>query len=129
NLPKLTEVPEGAARAGYELTYTSQNAASAETKQMTEKEYRHQQGREDESWEIVGEPTSVLVKKGYQLAIPDLNITDAEGNQVTEQIIQNPYFNFIVVSTDVTKLSPLDYVAFDKINQTIREISAEENIR
>lgn len=129
NLPKLMEVPEGAALDEYELTYTLKNAASGETKKMTDKEYMDQKVWEDESWEIVGEPTSVLVKKGYQLAIPDLNITDAEGNQVTEQIIQNPYFNFIVVSTDVTKLSPLDYVAFDKINQTIREISAEENIR
>lgn len=129
NLPKLMEVPEGAALDEYELTYTLKNAASGETKKMTDKEYMDQKVWEDESWEIVGEPTSVLVKKGYQLAIPDLNITDAEGNQVTEQIIQNPYYNFIVVSTDVTKLSPLDYVAFDKINQTIREISAEENIR
>src|SRR5690606_1476386 len=129
NLPKLMEVPEGAALDEYELTYTLKNAASGETKKMTDKEYMDQKVLEDESWEIVGEPTSVLVKKGYQLAIPDLNITDAEGNQVTEQIIKNPYFNFIVVSTDVTKLSPLDYVAFDKINQTIREISAEENIR
>lgn len=129
NLPKLMEVPEGAALDEYELTYTLKNAASGETKKMTDKEYMDQKVWEDESWEIVGEPTSVLVKKGYQLAIPDLNITDAEGNQVTEQIIQNPYYNFIVVSTDVTKLSPLDYLAFDKINQTIREISAEENIR
>src|SRR5690606_10736783 len=113
----------------YELTYTLKNAASGETKKMTDKEYMDQKVWEDESWEIVGEPTSVLVKKGYQLAIPDLNITDAEGNQVTEQVIQNPYYNFIVVSSDVTKLSPLDYVAFDKINQTTRAISAAGNIR
>lgn len=129
NLPQLMTVPEGAELDEYELTYTLKNTGTGETKQMTDKEYMDQKIWEDESWEIVGEPSSVLVKKGYELAIPDLHISDAEGNQITEQIIQNPYYNFIVVSTDVTKLSPYDYLAFDKINQTIREISQEENIR
>ena len=129
NLPQLMTVPEVAELDEYELTYTLKNTGTGETKQMTDKEYMDQKIWEDESWEIVGEPSSVLVKKGYELAIPDLHISDAEGNQITEQIIQNPYYNFIVVSTDVTKLSPYDYLAFDKINQTIREISQEENIR
>lgn len=129
NLPQLMQVPEGAELDEYELTYTLKNTGTGDTKQMTDKEYMDQKVWEDESWEIIGEPTSVLVKKGYELAIPDLHISDAEGNQITEQIIENPYYNFIVVSTDVTKLTPYDYLAFDKINQTIREISQEENIR
>jgi len=44
-------------------------------------------------------------------------------------VISNPYFNFIVVSRDLTKLSPFDFKALDRINTTIRELSEDYNIR
>ncbi|HMR18330.1 MAG TPA: DoxX family membrane protein [Sphingobacterium sp.] len=127
NIPALMTVPEGAPLDEYVHNYNMKNKNTGESKKMTDKEYL--EIWEDESWEVVGEGESVLIKKGYQLPIPDLIISDAEGNEVTQQIIQNPYYNFIVVSVDVTKLSPYDYLTFDKINQTIRDISNEENIR
>lgn len=129
NIPELMKIPEGAPVDEYVHTYNLTNKSTGESKKMTDQEYMDQKVWEDESWEIVGEPETVLVKKGYEVPIPDLIISDAEGNEITEQIVQNPYYNFIVVSMDVTKLSPYDYLVFDKINQTIRDISNEENIR
>ncbi len=130
NLPKLMEIPEGAPLDEYETIYHLKNKATGEEKKITDKEYMSQKIYwEDESWEIIGEPQTKLIKKGYQVPISDLIISDAEGVEVTKDIISNPYYNFIVVSMDVTKLNPLDYMALDKINQTIREISTEENIR
>lgn len=130
NLPQLMEAPEGAPLDEYETIYHLKNKATGEEKKITDKEYMSQKIYwEDENWEILGEPQTKLIKKGYQVPISDLIISDAEGTEVTKEIISNPYYNFVVVSTDVTKLNPLDYLALDKINQTIREISAEENIR
>jgi hypothetical protein len=128
NIPEQMTIPEGAPQDEYVHTYNLKNSNTGESKKMTDKEYMDQKIWEDESWEIIGEPETVLVKKGYERPISDLIISDAEGNDITEQIVHNPYYNFIVVSVDVTKLSPSDYLDFDKINQTIRDISNEENI-
>lgn len=129
NLPKLMEVPEGAAQDEYQHIYSLKNKSTGESKKMDDKEYMSSKIWEDENWEIVGEPESKLIKKGYQLAIPDLFISDIEGNDLTKEIISNPYYNFVVKIVDVTKLSAADFVALDKINNTLKEISEDQNIR
>lgn len=129
NIPKLMEIPEGAPQDEYLIIYNLKNKATGENKKMSDKEYMDQKIWEDDNWEVVGEPDSKLIKKGYQRPIPDLIITDSEGNDLTKEVINNPYYNFIVTSLDVTKLSPADFIALDKINQTIRDLSSEYNIR
>lgn len=129
NIPKLMEIPEGAEQDEYEHIYALKNKTTNEEKKMTDKEYMDQKIWEDENWEVIGEPESKLIKKGYQVAIPDLIISDAEGNDLTQEVINNPYYNFVVTSVDVTKLSPTDLVALDRINQTIRALSTDFNIR
>ena len=129
NLPQLMEIPEGATPDEYQLIYSIKNKNTGESKKVTDKEYMSQKIWEDESWEILGEPESKLIKKGYQVAIPDLHISDAEGNDMTQEIIKNPYNNFIVKIVDVSKLGPADFLALDKINQTIKELSKDNNIR
>ncbi|TDQ81225.1 BT_3928 family protein [Sphingobacterium yanglingense] len=129
NIPKLMEIPEGAEQDEYEHIYSLKNKSTNEEKKMTDKEYMDQKIWEDENWEVIGEPESKLIKKGYQVPIPDLIISDAEGNDLTKEVINNPYYNFVVTSVDVTKLSPADFIALDKINQTIRDLSTEYNIR
>lgn len=129
HLPSLMKMPEGAPQDVYEHIYTLKNKNSGESKKVTDKEYMDQKIWEDENWEIVGEPESKLVKKGYKLPIPDLLITDSEGNDFTAEIIENPHYNFIVTSVDVSKFSAEDLVALDRINQTIKELSNEYNLR
>jgi len=129
NLPSLMEIPEGASPDEYEHVYTLKNKITGESKTMNDKEYMSQKIWEDENWEIVGEPTTKLIKKGYQVPISDLIISDAEGNDYTKDIIGNPYYNFVVTSVDVTKLSPTDFLALDRINQTIQELSKEFPLR
>lgn len=129
NIPKLMEIPEGAPQDEYLIVYTLNNKSTGESKTMTDREYMDQKIWEDDNWEVVGEPDTKLLKKGYERPIPDLIITDAEGNDLTKEVVTNPYYNFVVTSVDVTKLSPTDFVALDKINQTIRDISTEFNIR
>ncbi|WP_140936738.1 BT_3928 family protein [Sphingobacterium lumbrici] len=129
NIPKLMEIPEDAPQDEYEHIYSLKHKTTGENKKVTDKVYMDEKIWEDENWEIIGEPKSRLIKKGYQVAISDLNISDAEGNNVTQEIITNPYYNFVVVSTDVTKLSPTDFLALDNLNETIRDLSKDYNIR
>lgn len=129
NIPALMKVPEGAEPDVYEHIYELKNKTSNETKTVTDKEYMGQKLWEDENWEVVGDPKSTLVKKGFEVKIPDLIITDMEGSDRTEEIVNNPYYNFIVVSTDLKKMSPFDLAALDRINSTIRDLSVDYNIR
>lgn len=129
NIPSLMKIPDGAAQDEFEHIYNLKNKQSGETKQVTDKEYMDQKIWENENWEIVGEPVTKLIKKGYQVAIPDLIISDNEGQDLTQEVIENPHYNFIVTSVDVTKFTPADFLALDKINQTIRSLSEEYNLR
>lgn len=123
------KVPEGAEPDVFEHIYELKNKTSNETKKVTDKEYMGQKIWEDENWEVVGDPQSRLVKKGYEVKIPDLIISDMDGTDRTEEIINNPYYNFIVVSTDLKKMTPFDIAALDRINSTIRDLSVDYNIR
>jgi len=128
HIPSLRVLPEGEEGDVYEFIYTIKHTSTGETKDVTDKEYMDGIW-EDENWEVIGEPSSHLVKKGYQIPIPDLFISDAEGNDMTDEIITNPYYNFVVVSTYVDKLSTADIIALDRINTTIRDLSSDYNLR
>ncbi len=129
NIPEQMTLPEGEEPDVYEHIYSLENTNSGETKEVTDKEYMEQEMWEDEDWEIVGDPKSKLVKKGYEVPISDLFISDNEGNDVTEEVINEPYPNLIVVSTRVEDLGPFDIKALDRINQTVKELSDEYNLR
>ncbi|MFD1769149.1 BT_3928 family protein [Sphingobacterium suaedae] len=128
NIPELMVLPEGKEGDVYEYIYEIKHKTTGETKKVTDKEYMNGIW-EDENWEVVGEPSTKLVKKGYQIPIPDLLISDADGNDVTQEIITNPYYNFIVVSTYADNLSTADIIALDRINSTIRDLSTDYNLR
>lgn len=129
NLPQQMVIPENAEPDVYEHIYTLKHKTTGETKTVNDKVYMEEKIWEDEEWEMVGDPKSTLLKKGFEPAIADLIISDMEGNDVTQEILTNPYYNFIVVSTDVTRLSSVDLLALDRINSTIREISEDYPIR
>lgn len=129
NIPRLMEVPEGVELDKFEIIYLLKNKETEEEKRITDQEYIDSKIWEDDRWEIQGEPESKLVKKGYQVPIPDLIISDSEGYDVTQEIVTNPYFNFIVTSVDLTKLGIVDLLALERMNQTIRNLSTENNIR
>lgn len=126
HIPSLMVMPEGVEGDVYELTYTMKHKESGEEKSVSDKEYMEEELWKDESWEIVGDPSSRLIKKGYQIPITDLLITDAAGEDVTSQIIENPYFNLIVVAWD---LQHTDRKALAKINETLREAALAYHMR
>ena len=75
---------------------------------------------------VVGDPESKLVSKGYQVPIPDLLISDANGEDVTQQLIENPYYNLVVVAWNLDQTN-LD--ALHRINDLVTEVTEAYNVR
>ena len=103
NIPDQMVIPPGAALDVFEITYTLKNKKTGESKVMTDKEYLKTGIWKDESWEIIGEPVNKLLKKGYEVKIKDLKITDAQGTEYTKEIIETPYYNLIIVAYNLDK--------------------------
>ena len=126
NLPALMTLPEGEVGDQYDIIYTLRHKTSGEEKQVSDKIYLADELWKDESWEIVGDPESKLVSKGYQVPIPDLLISDANGEDVTQQLIENPYYNLVVVAWNLDQTN-LD--ALHRINELVTEVTEAYNIR
>ena len=103
NIPALMVVPPGAPLDVYEITYNLKNKKTGEDKTMTNKEYLKTGIWKDTNWEIVGEPVNKLMKKGYDVKIKDLKITDSQGTDYNKELLENPYYNLIVVAYDLSK--------------------------
>lgn len=126
NLPALMTLPEGEVGDQYDIIYNLRHKASGEEKKVSDKVYLADEIWKDENWEIIGDPESKLVKKGYQVPIPDLLISDANGEDLTHQLIENPYYNLVVVAWNLDKTN-ID--ALRRINELVTEVTEAYNIR
>lgn len=98
NIPALMKMPPGVPQDVYEITYNLKNKKTGESKKITDKEYLKTGIWKDENWEIIGDPVNKLVKEGFQVKIKDLKIEDAQGTDYTHEIIENPYYNLVIVA-------------------------------
>jgi uncharacterized membrane protein YphA (DoxX/SURF4 family) len=126
NLPALMRIPPGAPQDLYEITYTLKHKGSGEEKEMTDQEYLKTEIWKDASWEIQGEPEKRLVKQGYQAPIRDLKITDSQGTDYTTEIIDNPYYNLVIVAWN---LKAADKKALGDLNAIAINAGENYNIR
>jgi len=125
-LPGLMKMPEGQEGDQYQTIYTMQDKRSGEQRKVSDNVYLAEELWKDENWEIIGEPESRLVKKGYSIPIPDLLIADANGGDFTTEIIENPYYNIIVVAWD---LNNTNLAALNRINALVMNAAEDYNIR
>lgn len=126
NLPNEMKIPANAVPDEYEITYNLHNKKTGDKRSITNKEYLKSGIWKDENWEIVGEPTSVLVKKGFSAKIADLNINDAQGNSYTKELLENPFYNLIVVAS---QLRDTNSDAINKINALSLNLTQNFNVR
>jgi len=103
NIPDEMKTPPGSKPDEYEIIYTLKNSKSGETKTMNDKEYIKSNIWKDNSWAVVGNPESKLVKRGFTPKIIDLAIKDGQGNDYTKELFANPFNNFIIVAYDLSK--------------------------
>jgi len=126
NIPQLMITPPGAAPDVYEITYNLKNKSSGATKSMTDKEYLKTEIWKDKNWEITGEPVTKLIKKGFDLKIKDLKITDSQGTDYNHEILENPYYNLIIVAYDLVKT---DATGIGNLNALAINAAENYNIR
>ena len=119
NIPELMRIPDGAPRDSFEtkMIYAKDGKEQA----FTLKDYPWQ----DSTWVWV-RTDNVLIKEGYHPKIKDLRISDADGNDYSEDIIKHPDYLLWVVSYDLEKTNK---DAFNKINALANELTKSLKIR
>jgi uncharacterized membrane protein YphA (DoxX/SURF4 family) len=126
NIPELMKIPKGAKPDEYQIFYHLKNKSTGETKELNDKEYLKTGIWKDNNWEIVGTPDRKLVKEGYNVKIKDLNINDASGTDYTKELIENPYYNLVIVAYD---LKHTDEKAIANLNGIALKAAEQYNIR
>ncbi len=126
NIPEEMRIPPGAPQDVYEITYTLKNKKTGGSKTMTDKEYLKTEIWKDENWEIVGNPESKLIKKGFDVKIKDLKITDSQGTDYNVELLENPYYNLVVVAYD---LDNTNGKAIGNLNALAMNAAENYNIR
>lgn len=126
NIPEEMATPPGAKPDEYELTYNLKNKKTGETKTMTNTEYLKTNIWKDNNWEVICQPESRLVKKGFTPKIRDLAIQDAQGNDYTKELVSNPYNNIIIVANDLAKA---DEEAIGRLNAMAINLAQNFNTR
>lgn len=126
HLPSLMTVPEGETLDEYETIYVLKNKETNETKKVGDKEYLRDEIWKDQSWEIIGDPETRLIKKGYQIPISDLIISDINGIDHTNEIIENPDYSLIIVAYDINSTN-LD--GLRKLNELAQSAAEDYRIR
>jgi uncharacterized membrane protein YphA (DoxX/SURF4 family) len=126
SLPDAMKIPDGAEPDQYLIMYKLKNKATGESKEMSDKDYLKTEIWKDTNWQIVGEPVQQLVKKGYEPKIKDLIISDAAGTNYTKELIENPYYNIIIVAYN---LNDTNTDAIGKLNALTMDATEQFNIR
>ncbi|MFN0291239.1 BT_3928 family protein [Pedobacter helvus] len=126
NIPENMKIPEGAPVDEYLIMYDLKNKKTGETKAMSDKDYMEKEVWKDENWEVTGSPSRKLIKKGYEVKIKDLMITDASGTDYTKEIVENPYHSLVVVAYN---LNETDEKAIAEINALALNAAEQFNIR
>jgi hypothetical protein len=106
--------------------YKLKNKKTGAQKEMSDKDYLKTEIWKDENWEIVGTPEKKLVKPGYQPKIKDLFITDASGTDYTKELIENPYYNLLIVAYN---LNNVNEKAIAELNALAINATDQFNIR
>lgn len=126
SIPDAMQIPPGKTPDEYQIMYQLKHKVSGEKKEMSDKDYLKTEIWKDNNWEIVGEPSQKLLKKGFEPKIKDLMISDASGTDYTKEIIENPYYNLIIVAY---YLKDTDIEAIQELNKIAAAAAKDFNIR
>lgn len=126
NIPNEMKTPPGAQPDEFELTYHLKNKKTGESKDMTNTDYLKTNIWKDNNWQIIGQPESRLVKKGFSPKIIDLAIQDAQGTNYTKDLFSNPFYNLMIVAYDLNKT---DEEAINRLNALAINLTQNYNIR
>lgn len=113
DIRKGMEIPEDAEQPKFETTFILEK--NGERKEFTTENYP------DSTWTFIDSKT-VQLSEGYVPPIHDFSITTEEGDDITEDVLSDKDYTFLLVSPHLEKA---DDSMFDRINE-IYEYSQEQ---
>ncbi len=96
NIPEQMKYPEGAQKPEYKTMLIYE-------KDGVEKEFTMEDYPWDDSTWVWKDTKNILVKEGYKLPITDFSITDADGVDHTQDVLDDQEYNFVVVAYNLEK--------------------------
>ena len=97
DIKKSMEIPEGAPRDQYETTLVYE-------KDGVKQDFTIENYPKDPSWTFV-ESKNKLIKKGYEPPIHDFTIENPELGNITDDVIEDPGYTFLLISSKIEKAS------------------------
>jgi len=131
-IPEKMEIPEGADIDQYETILVYE-------KDGIQKEFSMENFPwEDSTWIFVDQQ-SYLIKEGYTPPIHDFEIISEEGYNITDQVLSDPRYSFLMVSYNISDASPkglekaYDLAIFSSVNNypfyTLTSSSSSEVVK
>ncbi len=118
SIPESMVIPDGTLQDEYETTLIYE-------KNGTQKEFTSDNFPwKDTTWKFVDQ-NSVLIREGYKPPIHDFNILTPEGDEITDLVLNDPGYTFLLVSKIITEAKPGDLKKANKLAL----ICNENNIR
>jgi uncharacterized membrane protein YphA (DoxX/SURF4 family) len=107
NIPEKMSIPEGAPQDKYETILVYE-------KDGVQKEFASEDiPWQDTTWKWV-ETKSILIEKGYQSPIHDFSVTSREGNEITDLILEDEGYSFLLISYDIPAVKK---AVWDSVNK------------
>ncbi len=102
SIPDQMKIPEGAQADVYESVLVYKNKKTGESKEFSMAEYTKATYLWEDTLTWAWEATNnKLVKEGFHPTISDFSINSVEGEDITQKIITNPDYNFLLISYDI----------------------------
>lgn len=114
NIPEKMIIPEGSPVAEYRFSFTYQ-------KEGKQKEFTIE-NLPDSTWQWV-ETRQELISEGYIPPIHDFSITTLDGEEITDNVLSDPGYSFLIVAYDLKKS---DKKAFRQLNRLAAELDTAD---
>jgi uncharacterized membrane protein YphA (DoxX/SURF4 family) len=100
NIPSLMQMPEGAAADVYETTLVYEKDGVRQ--RFTIENYP----KEGSGWDFV-EADTKLIKQGYEPPIHGFSITTEDGDDITDEVLNDPHYTFLLIAHKLEQASDL----------------------
>lgn len=117
NIKEGMTVPEGAPHDEYEITLKYKNKNTGEIKDFTEQNYPWQ---DTVNWEYASS-SEKLIKEGFKAPIHDFVIEHPEMGDITQDVLQDNGYTFLVVAYNINKTDPSNQEKLNRLADYARE--------
>lgn len=112
NIEEGRKIPEGAPQPEFETTFMMKK--DGQTKEFTLENYP------DSTWEFVDSKT-IMVKEGFVPPIHDFSILSLNGDDLTEDILQQKGYTFLLIAPYLEKADDSNFGPIDQIYEYAEE--------